>query len=172
VKRYIVLSIAVLSVLILVIFAVACGGGGSTGTKTYKINEDATVGKGVWKVLSADKSIELIRTDGAGKFKAEGQFILLQLSLKNNSGETVNLTGDEVEIMDGNRNNYAFDSKNNNIYLAAIGKQSLIKAPVPAGQAVTGYLIFDVSKDAKDLKAKVKDLTITGRTFAYVDLNM
>ncbi len=170
-KKFPVLGIAAISVLILIIFAVACGGGG-TGTKTYKLKEDAAVGKGVWKILSAEKSLELIRTDAAGKFKAEGQFILLQVSLKNNSGEAANLTGEEVEIIDGNRNSYTFDSKNNNIYLAAIGKESLTKNPVPAGQTGTGYLIFDIGKDAKDLKAKVKDINITGRTFAYVDLNM
>jgi hypothetical protein len=173
VKKYLVFSTAILTVLILAILAVACGGGGgTTGTKTYKLKEDATVGKGVWKIISAEKSIELFRTDGNGKFKAEGQFILLQISLKNSSGEAANLTGEEVEIMDGNRNSYTFDSKNNNIYLAAIGKESLTKTPVPAGQTGTGYLIFDISKDAKDLKAKVKDITITGRTFAYIDLNM
>ncbi len=171
-KKSKVFGFAALSVIVLLIGAVACGGGGGGGTKTYKMKEDAPVGKGVWKILSADKSMELIRTDAAGKFKAEGQFILLQVSLKNNSGEAANLTGEEVEIMDGNRNSYTFDSKNNNIYLAAIGKESLTKSPVAAGQTGTGYLIFDISKDAKDLKAKVKDITITGRTFAYVDLNM
>lgn len=170
-KKYRILGTLVLAVLIIVVFAVACGGGG-TGTKTYKIKEDAPVGKGVWKIISAEKPIELYRTDAGGKFKAEGQFILLQVSLKNNSGEAVNLTGEEIEIVDGDRNSYTFDSKNNNIYLAAIGKESLTRTPVAAGQTGTGYLIFDVSKDAKDLKAKLKDINITGRTFAYIDLNM
>ncbi|MFA5867572.1 MAG: DUF4352 domain-containing protein [Actinomycetota bacterium] len=171
-KKYKVFGIAAISVLVLLVGAVACGGGGGGGTKTYNLKEDAPVGKGVWKILSAEKSMELNRTDAAGKFKAEGQFVLLQVSLKNNSGEAANLTGEEIEIMDGNRNSYTFDSKNNNIYLAAIGKESLTKNPVPAGQTGTGYLIYDISKDAKDLKAKVKDVSITGRTFAYVDLNM
>lgn len=170
-KRCRMLGTLGLTVLIIVVFAVACGGGG-TGTKTYKIKEDASVGKGVWKILSAEKSIELFRTDDGGKFKAEGRFVLLQISLKNNSGESANLTGEEIEIMDGDRNSYTFDSKNNNIYLAAIGKTSLTRTPVAAGQTGNGYLIFDVSKDAKDLKAKLKDINITGRTFAYIDLNM
>lgn len=171
-KKYQVYGIAISVLCVLLVFAIACGGGGGTTTKTYKLKEDAPVGKGVWKILSAEKSFELNRTDGNGKFKAEGQFILIEVSLKNDSGEAANLTGEEIEIMDGNRNTYTFDSKNNNIYLAAIGKPSLTQTPVDPGKTGTGFLIYDISKDAKDLKAKVKDINITGRDFAYVDLNM
>lgn len=164
-------AITVSIVFILVIFAVACGGGGST-TKTYKVKENAVVGKGTWKIDSVSKSKELIRTDGNGKYSAEGMFILLEVELKNDGSETANLTGGEIEIMDGNRNSYSFDSKNNNIYLGAINKVSLTKDPVPAGETRKGWLIFDINKDAKDLKAKVKDINITGREFAYIDLNI
>jgi hypothetical protein len=170
-KKNMAYCIAISALSILLILAVACGGGGPT-TKTYKIKEDAPVGKGVWKILSAEKSYELNRTDAVGRFKAEGMFILLEVSLKNDSNEAANLTGEEIEIMDGNRNTYAFDSRNNNIYLAAIGKESLTKAPVEPGKTGTGFLIYDISKDAKDIKAKVKDINITGRDFVYVDLNM
>lgn len=170
-RKYVVYGIAISALFALLVLAVACGGGGST-TKTFNLKEDAKVGKGVWKILSAEKSYELNRTDAVGKFKAEGQFILLEVSLKNEGNDAANLTGEEIEIMDSNRNAYTFDSKNNNIYLAAIGKESLTKAPVAPGETGKGYLIFDISKDAKELKAKVKNIDITGRDYVYVDLNM
>lgn len=170
-KKYQKLILAISALCVVFVIAVACGGGG-TDTKTFKIKEDAKVGKGVWKILNAEKSFELKRTDATGKFQAEGQFVLLEVSLKNEGNETANLTGEEIDIMDENRNTYSFDSKNNNIYLAAIGKESLTKNPVEPGKSGTGYLIYDISKDAKGLKAKVKDINITGRDFVYIDLNM
>jgi hypothetical protein len=158
------------AVIILLVFAIACGGGGTT-TKTYNMKEQFSVGKGAWKVLSVQITKDLQRKEGTGKFTAEGTFVVLQLSLTNNGNENANLTGDEVELMDDARNSYAFDSKNNNVYLDAVGKPSFTRAAVEPGKTTTGYLIFDVSSDAKGLKAKVKDIDIRGTGFAYVNLN-
>jgi hypothetical protein len=158
------------SVFILLAFAIACGGGGST-TTTYKVKDEFKVGKGTWKILSVEITKDLQRKEGVGKFTAEGTFVVLQVQMKNEGNETANITGEEIEIMDENRNSYAFDSKNNNVYLNAIGKDSFTKVPAEVGKTITGYLIYDISKDAKGLKAKVKDIDIRGRTYAYVDLN-
>jgi len=165
--RYIAGSAAVI---ILLVFAIACGGGGES-TKTYKVKEDFKVGKASWKILSVEVTKELQRKEGVGKFSAEGMFVVLEVQIKNDSNEVANITGDEVEIIDQNRNSYAFDSKNNNVYLGAVGKESFTKEPVAVGATRSGFLIFDISKDAKDLKAKVKDINITSRDFVYVDLN-
>lgn len=158
------------SVFILLAFAIACGGGGET-TKSYKVKDEFKVGKGTWKILSVEITRELQRKEGVGKFTAEGMFVVIEIEMKNEGNETANVTGDEVEIMDQNRNSYAFDSKNNNVYLNAVGKESFTKAPAEVGKSIKGFLIFDVSKDAKDLRAKVKDIDIRSRDYVYVDLN-
>lgn len=164
------IALGATSVFILLVFAIACGGGGNT-TKTYKVKDQFKVGKGTWKILSVEITKELQRKEGIGKFTAEGMFVVLQVEMKNEGNEAANVTGDEIEIFDQNRNSYAFDSKNNNVYLNATGKESFTKAPAEVGKTITGYLIFDISKDAKDLKAKVKDIDIRSRGYSYVDLN-
>ncbi len=161
---------AAIAVIILFVLVVACGGGGST-TQTYKVKDEFKVGKATWKVLGVQITQTIQRADATGKFTAEGNFVILNLQLKNDGTETANITGDEVEIADDASNSYAFDSRNNNVYINAMGKTSLTKAAIEPGQTVTGYLIFDVSKDAKGLRAKMKDIDIQSRSYAYVDLN-
>ena len=157
-------------VIILLVIAVACGGGGST-TKTYKVKDQFKVGKATWKVTGVQITQEIQRADASGKFTAEGTFVILNLELTNNGSENANITGDEVEITDDASNSYAFDSRNNNVYLGAMGKTSLTKAAIEPGKKATGYLIFDISKDAKGLRAKMKDIDIQSREYVYVDLN-
>ncbi len=163
-------GVAAIAVIILFVLVVACGGGGST-TQTYKIKDEFKVGKATWKVLGVQITQEIQRADGSGKFTAEGNFVILNLQLKNSGTENANITGDEVEITDDAGNAYAFDSRNNNVYLNAMGKASLTKAAIEPGKTSTGYLIFDVSKDAKGMRAKMKDIDIQSRLYAYVDLN-
>lgn len=157
-------------VIILFVIVLACGGGGST-TKTYRIKDEFKVGKATWKVLDVKITQDIQRADGPGKFTAEGMFVIMNLQLKNDGTENANITGDEVEITDDASNSYAFDSRNNNVYLGAMGKSSLTKEAIEPGKTATGYLIFDVSKDAKGMRAKMKDIEIQSREYAYVDLN-
>ena len=165
-------ALAVTAILVLLAFAIACGGGGGDSVKTYQMKEPVKVGGGTWTVKSVESTKELKRQDGTGNFTAVGMFLLINVSLKNDSGNSVNLTGEEIEVMDDKGNAYTFDSKNNNIYLNAIGKESLTGAAVEAGQTSEGWLIFDISKDAKGLKAKVRNVEITKSDYAFIDLNM
>jgi hypothetical protein len=168
-KRSFRYGAAALAVIILFVLVVACGGGGTT-TQTYKVKDQFKVGKATWKVLGVQITQDIARADGSGKFTAEGNFVILNLQLTNDSTENANITGDEVEITDDAGNSYAFDSRNNNVYINAMGKTSLTKAAIAPGKTATGYLIFDVSKDAKGMRAKMKDIEIQSRAYAYVDL--
>lgn len=168
-KRGLRYAAAAAAVLVLIVLGVACGGG-STATKTYKLNEAATVGKVTYMIKSVDITKELQRTDAPGRYTAAGMFVVLEVEMKNGSNERINVTGEEVEIVDQNGQAYAFDSRNNNVYLNALGKQSFTKAPVEKGATGTGFMIFDVSADAKEMRAKVKDPNISSRDFVFVDL--
>lgn len=166
------IALAATAIIALLAFAVACGGGGGDSVKTYQMKEPVKVGGGTWTVKSVESTKELKRQDGTGKFTAEGMFLLLEVSLKNDGSSSVNLTGGEIEVMDDKGNAYTFDSKNNNIYLNAVGKESLTGSSVDPGKTSEGFLIFDISKDAKGLKAKVKNVEITKSDYAYIELNI
>lgn len=160
------------SALILLVLIVACGGGGAGSGKLYRKKEDVKVGKAIWKVLEVDTATEYPKKEG-GKIQAEGMFVLLNISLKNNGSDQTMLTGEELELVDDSKNTFAFDSRNNNIYLSNLGKKNLVnQGSVDAGQTIDGWILFDVSKDAKGLKLKAKDIDIRTQESALVDLGL
>lgn len=163
--------LAVSSLGLLLVFALACGGGGGQEVKTYKKGEDAKVGKVVWRVDSVEKSKQLDRKEG-GVINAQGVFVLVEMELKNAGSEPTNLTGQELELLDEENKSYSFDSQNNGIYLNAIGKPNLISGQVAAGGSAKGFIIFDISQDAKGLKAKAHDVDIRSKDYVLIDLGI
>lgn len=158
--------------LVLFVLVVACGGGGNGGAKLYKKNENVKVGKALWKLLEVETGTEFSKKDG-GRISAEGMFVLLNVSMKNEGNEQTMLTGEELELVDDSKNTYSFDSRNNNIYLSNLGKENLVnQGGVASGKTITGWIIFDVSKDSKGLKLKAKDIDIRTRESALVDLGL
>lgn len=157
--------------LLIVVLAMACGGANG-GAKVYKKGEAVKVGKATWKVLEVESKTEYAKKDG-GMIRAEGVFVLLKLSLTNEGSEQTMLTGEELELVDDTKNTFSFDSRNNNIYLNNLGKENLVnQGAVAAGKTITGWILFDVSKDTKGLQLKAKDIDIRSRESALVDLGL
>lgn len=169
VKNWMVITAAGL----IILFVLACAGGADGGPKTYKIKEDIKVGKATWKVLNVERGMEFPKSDGSGKLKAEGTFVLIELTINNGYSEPNNLTGQELELVDEAKNTFSFDSKSNNMTLAGLGRDSLIgQGMLAAGQTMQGWILFDVNKDAKGLMLRTKDIDIRSRESAMVDLGL
>ncbi len=157
--------------LILVLVAAAiitgCAVSNGSGTDTHLMNEQVVVGTGAWKVIGVERVKQT--TSGA---KANGEFVFINMQLKNISNEAANLTGVEIELVDADNNTYNFDSQQNSDFLTSMGKDSLIKGRVEPGETVSGWVAFDVSADANGIKLKVRDLDITSSKSALIDLKI
>jgi hypothetical protein len=165
-KRLRVLTGLLCSALLIVFIAgCASSNGGTVGA--YNIKDQVTVGKAVWKVLAVEKT----KTTSTGS-KATGEFVFVQLELKNTSNEATNLTGIEVELVDSENNTYNFDSQQNSTFLTSMGKDSIINGRVEPGETVSGWVAFDIPENAKDVKLRVRDVDVTSSKSALVDLKI
>ncbi len=157
--------------LILVLVAVGvitgCAVSNGGGSGTHAMKEQVVVGTGTWKVIGVERVKQT--TSGA---KASGEFVFINMQLKNISNEAANLTGVEIELVDEDNNTYNFDSQQNSSFLTSMGKDSLIKGRVEPGETVSGWVAFDVSTDAHGIKLKVRDLDITSSKSALIDLKI
>lgn len=167
--------IALFAAIGIIVFLLACAGGGGGQEKVYKMKEDATAGKAVWKVLNVETGQKFDRVEGGGgTIQAQGQFVLIEISITNKGNEQTSLTGEELEIVDDAKNTYSYDSKTNNMTLTSMGRQSLLGQGmmVAPNQMASGWILFDISKDAKGLKLKAKDIDIRSRSFVMIDLGI
>lgn len=160
---------AAIVVTLVVAFLLGCASS-SGSVQTFKMNEDVTVGKAVWRILSVEKNKQL--GEGSGGGQAEGVFVAVEAQVKNNSNESLSITGIEATVTDDAGNNYEFDNRNNTTLLSALKRDNLVNQTVAPGQTAKGWLIFDVSQDAKGLKIKVRDLDIRSSKTSVVDLNL
>ncbi|MFH1737205.1 MAG: DUF4352 domain-containing protein [Actinomycetota bacterium] len=155
------------SLVLLALLIAGCASSSGNNVKSYKIKEEVAVGKSVWKVLTVEKTKQT--NSGA---KASGEFVFVQLEVKNTSNEAVNLTGIEVELFDGDSNTYQYDTQQNNTFLEAMGKDSLIKGKMDSGETVSGWIAFDIPETAKNVQLRVHDLDITSEKSALIDLSI
>lgn len=171
-RKTIVFAGVLAALSLLLVFSIACGGGGEGGPKTYKVRQDAKAGNAVWRVSSVQKTNQFTKKDGTGVIKAQGVFVLVEMQMKNAGAEAAVLTGEELELLDEENKAYSFDSRNNSVYLSAIGKENLIAGTVASGQTAKGFIIFDVSKDAKGFKLKARDIDIRSNKYVFIDLGI
>lgn len=157
----------VLAFLVVGAVIAGCASINGSSVSSYNIKDEVAVGKTAWKILSVEK----MKTTASGA-KAVGEFVFVQAQLKNTSNEAANLTGVEVELVDGDHNTYMINAQDNNTYLTAMGKDGLIKGRVEPGETVTGWIAFDVAEQAKDIKMRVRDLDVTSSKSALVDLKI
>lgn len=164
-KRYWTAGLA--SLVLLALLIAGCASSSSDSVRRYKVKEEVTVGKSVWKVLTVEKTKQT--NTGA---KASGEFVFVQLEVKNTRNEAVNLTGVEVELFDGDSNTYQYDPYQNTMFLGAMGKDSLIKGEMDPGKTVLGWIAFDIPETAKNVQLRVRDLDITSTKSALIDLSI
>ena len=164
-KKLIVAGLVSFTLLAIIIAGCASTSGNSA--KSYAIKEEVAVGRSVWKVLAVEK---MKQTDNGAK--ANGEFVFVQLQVKNTSSEAVNVTGIEMELFDGDSNAYEYDTQLNNTFLGSMGKDTLVKGRIDAGETVSGWIAFDIPATAKDVNLRVRDLDITSTKSALIDLGI
>ncbi len=86
--------------------------------------------------------------------KAQGQFCLVSLTVKNVANESQYLDGGSQMAMDAQGRKFSADSTAG-IYLGDQGNTFL--TPINPGNSVQGQVVFDIPKDAKIVKIELHD---------------
>ncbi len=120
-----------------------------------------------WRVLKT----ETLKTAGAG-LRAKGEFLLIDLKLKNLGASDATLTGVEVELIDMDNISKIYDPQENNAVLEALGRDSILAGKVKPGQTITGWVAFDINSGARNLKLRVRDIDLTKGAAASIDLKI
>jgi hypothetical protein len=163
-KATLLIGLTILAVAALI---AGCASTDGASVKSFKIKDNVSVGKSVWKVLA----VEHMKTTTSGS-KAVGQFVFIQAQLKNTSNEAYNLTGIEIEIVSSDNKTYNFDAQENNTFLSSMGKDGLMGVSVKPGETVSGWVSFDVDENAKGLKLRVRDPEFGSAKSALIDLEI
>lgn len=163
-KKTVTAGLAILGILAVLVAGCASSKG---DVKDFKVKDEVAVGKSVWKVLTVEKTAAT--ENGA---KATGTYVFVQLTVKNNSNEAATLTGVEVELFDADGNTYPYDTKLNSTFLTSQGKDALVNGRMEPGETISGWIAFDIPKDVKGVKMRVRDLDITSDKSALIDLDI
>ncbi|MCL4498657.1 MAG: DUF4352 domain-containing protein [Chloroflexi bacterium] len=136
---------------------------------TVNVGQPVTVGEIKWTAVNPEtKSEILLDNDPSKAIKADGMFVIIDL--------TAQLTGEESAIVDSSQ--FAILDSKGRIFKAAakFGVYSdldpiFLKQVTPKAPA-TGKVIFDVPADARGLKLEIDDLRFKSRDKGYVDLGI
>ncbi|MFG3417739.1 DUF4352 domain-containing protein [Micromonospora sp. NPDC048063] len=126
--------------------------------KTAKIGQPARDGKFEFTVKSAKCGVTKVGTSMLGD-KAQGQFCLVTINVKN--------IGKEAQLLDGSSQKaYAADgteySSDTEAGLYANKDQSTFFEEINPGNQVTGVFVFDIPKNVKLTKLELHDSMFSG----------
>ncbi|MCW3843996.1 DUF4352 domain-containing protein [Micromonospora yasonensis] len=131
---------------------------GDDKPKTAKIGQPARDGKFEFTVKSSKCGVSKIGTDLIGA-KAQGQFCLVTLNVKNIGKESQMFDGSSQKAYAANGTEYSADSgaaiyanKNAETFLNGINP----------GNQVTGVVVFDIPKNVKLAKLELHDSPFSG----------
>jgi hypothetical protein len=134
-------------------------GGGGSGADSYAeakkavpIGQTATAGDVAWTVHDAWQATEL----SSYSQKKRGNFIIVQLTFKNNGKEAVTLDSASLEILDDKGRTHETDT-DASMYVPT--NQDLFLNQVNPGVSQEGRAIFDVAPDARGLILRCGDTT-------------
>ena len=147
-------------------------GGGGSGADSYAeakkkavpIGQTATAGDVAWTVHDAWQATEL----SSYSQKKRGNFIIVQLTFKNNGKEAVTLDSASLEILDDKGRTHETDT-DASMYVPT--NQDLFLNQVNPGVSQEGRAIFDVAPDARGLILRCGDTNPFIGKNAYVDLS-
>ena len=159
-----------------------------TANPNTTIGQEINVNGVQWKVIEAKDAGNTLTRDKNGvknyaNAKAQGKFIWVRYEVKMIQGGA-QLTKNHIQVVDGNDNVYkGHDS------LEAIERMQLIRwlpeeewcprdqsgfsvmqIALKQGESLICQDVFDVPADATNVKVRVSDLAIIGKTYAFIDL--
>ncbi|MEV4544747.1 DUF4352 domain-containing protein [Micromonospora echinaurantiaca] len=136
--------------------------GGAKGeekaAKTAKIGQAARDGKFEFTVKSAKCGVAKVGSDLLGD-KAQGQFCLVTVNVKNIGKEPQTLIDSSQKAYAADGTEYSTDSE---AALYANKDQQTLFAEINPGNQVTGVLVFDIPKKAKLAKLELHDSPFSG----------
>ncbi|MEH0844950.1 DUF4352 domain-containing protein [Micromonospora sp. CPCC 205711] len=126
--------------------------------KTAKIGQAARDGKFEFTVKSSKCGVAKVGTSMLGD-KAQGQFCLITVNVKNIGKEAQTLDGSSQKAYAANGTEYSSDTEAG---LYANQDQSTFFEEINPGNQVTGVFVFDIPKNVKLTKLELHDSAFSG----------
>lgn len=132
--------------------------GEEKAAKTAKIGQAARDGKFEFTVKSAKCGVAKVGSDLLGD-KAQGQFCLVTVNVKNIGKEPQTLIDSSQKAYAADGTEYSTDSE---AAIYANKDQQTLFAEINPGNQVTGVLVFDIPKKTKLAKLELHDSPFSG----------
>ncbi|MGS2619529.1 DUF4352 domain-containing protein [Micromonospora sp. LZ34] len=132
--------------------------GEEKAAKTAKIGQPARDGKFEFTVKSAKCGVAKVGTSMLGD-KAQGQFCLITINVKNIGKEPQTLDGSSQKAYTADGTEYSSDTEAG---LYANKEQSTFFEEINPGNQVTGVFVFDIPKNVKLTKLELHDSMFSG----------
>lgn len=131
------------------------------------LQEDIQIGEVRWKVIGAAKK-ESMPALLNKELRANGVFIIIKLEAEmlGKKGGTIDST--QLTIVDSGGREFSHSVEGQT--LLNVAKESLFLKQINPNVPVSGWVIFDIAKDATGLKLKIKDLRTFSDEYGYVAL--
>lgn len=142
----------------------------SQGTAAVKVNEDLQVGDVKWKVLEVKKE-NSVGDNQYTKKQASGIFVVIKVSAELTGNKSGTVDSNQFEITDSKGRTFKYSSEGQTA-IELSGKEGLFLKQVNPNVPIEGYLVFDIAKDATDLKLKIKDLELFSNKEGIVELGI
>lgn len=130
------------------------------------VGEPVTVGNVRWMVQEVQQLDRIVSRVGS----EEGNFVVVDLALENNSNQDVTLATPFVTLVDGEGNEVEADQDRNFTHLDP--EKNMFVDQIEPGSTKAGRIIFSVEPDASELRLKVGEGRFASDETGYVDLNL
>jgi hypothetical protein len=145
--------------------------GAEQTTESAQNSDDASIGKPVtvgsvqWTVTKGEWS-DILVSDRWGT--DEGNFVLLDVDLTNNSNQDLRLATPFLALVDGEGREFEPDIEANFFYVW--GEENMFVGKVEPGTTKKGRIIFPIEADSSDLKLRVGEAKFASTETRYIDL--
>jgi hypothetical protein len=136
----------------------AAAKGEEKAAKTAKIGQPARDGKFEFTVKSSKCGVTKVGTDLLGE-KAQGQFCLITINVKNIGKESQMFDGSSQKAYAANGTEYSSDT---GAAIYANKNAETFLNEINPGNQVTGVVVFDIPKDVKLTKLELHDSPFSG----------
>lgn len=136
----------------------------ATTESAASIGEPVAVGDVEWTVTDAELSAILVSNLGT----EEGNFVIVDVTFKNNSNQDITFATPFVTLLDSEGREYEADITSNFTHVEA--DKNMFAAHVQPGVTKEGRIIFSVDPDSTGFKLKVGAARFASDEIAYIDL--